>query len=195
MLLAALVGAWGCDGRKGSSKDAGASGDTMTALDVRSAALPQYSFAEGLREQRPEVAAFLVQFLETCLANDYDGYREMVSHRFRPEPRDRFEAIYSAIQSVAVESIEKLDSERVGALPSPVYRVVSDIKLDPERAVAMRGPNRKIAILVFREQGDWRIVTAPPQFQPKAAPATQPTSTAPAPATQPSYPWDQTGDD
>lgn len=194
LAIAALGLAPACDGKKSAPKGAKPPAETVTALDVRARPLPEYAFAEGLRGQYPEVSSFLVQFLETCLADDYNGYRAMVSRRFEPESRERFEAIYHAIQSVRVEKIEQVQSDRLSALPPPVYRVVSDIKLDPQRAVAMRGPNRKIAILVFREQGDWRMVTAPPQFQPKAAPASQPAEPASQPTSQPSYPWDETGD-
>ena len=186
-VAAALLG--GCD-RTTPAAPAGATTTSQPATAARRA-LPRYGFAAGLEKKYPGPCAFLVGFLETCLANDYEGYRTMVSRRFEPETRERFEAIYKAIQTVHVDSIEPVS---LPALSDEVYRVISDIKLDPTQAVSVRGPNRKIAILVLREQGKWRMVTAPPQLQPKPTPAPTPAS-APAPTSQPSYPWDQSGDD
>ncbi len=159
--------------------------------------LPHYDIPAPLQQKYPEVVGFLRRFLETCLANDYNGYRAMVSHRFEPETRDRFETMYQAIRSVSIESIEPL---KLGALPEPTYRVVSEIHLDPEHPVGQRHADRKIAILVFPE-GDpqsgspWRMVQAPPRLQP-ALKSKQPTTTAPtSQPRKPDYPWDASGDD
>lgn len=188
MTLAALIGPLGgCDRKQPANTAPGPSTQATDASKPR--VLPRYSFAPGLEHKYPGPCAFLVEFLETCLADDYQGYRDMVSRRFEPETRERFEAIYRAIQTVHVDSIEPVS---LPALSDEVYRVISDIKLDPTQAVSVRGPNRKIAILVLREQGKWRMVTAPPQLQPKPTP---PPTSAPAPASQPTYPWDAAGDD
>lgn len=153
--------------------------------------MPAYRFAEGLRAEHPQIVSFLRQFLETCLANDYSGYRKLVSRQIAPESQQRFESIYRAITSVVVERIEKLDDPR---LPEPIYRVISSVALDPESKVRLRKPNRKIAILVVHESGAWRMVPAPETLQPRAEPE-RPATTAPTPATQPAYPWDEDGDD
>lgn len=149
---------------------------------------PEYVFAEGLRDRHPEVTAFLQHFLETCLNGDYNGYRQLVSRRANPESKERFQAIYYGIRSVKVETIEPVN---VPDLPPPAYRIVSEIILDPEAKVALRGRNRKIAILAFKEEGEWRIVPAPakqqPQDAPEAANPVEPTTTAPH------YPWDEEG--
>lgn len=169
----------------------------LAELTQNTAPLPHYEIPAPLQQKYPEVVSFLRRFLETCLANDYNSYRAMVSHRWEPETRDRFEAMYQATRSVSVESIETIT---LGTLPEPTYRVVSEIHFDPEHAVGQRHSSRKVAILVFPEgdpeDGDpWRMVQAPPRLQPVLK-GRQPTTSAPAsqPAT-PDYPWDAAGDD
>lgn len=178
----------GCDRGRDARAEAAAPG----AAETPPRPLPRYAFAPGLREQYPDVAAFVVQFLETCLANDYAGYRTMVSRRFEPESPQRFAAIYNAIRAVEVHAIEPIE---LGALPAPTYRIVSAIELDPKQPVAVRGPNRKIAILVFKEEGRWVMVPAPPRLQPAPETPTSAPASGPAETTQPDYPWDEYGDD
>lgn len=153
------------------------------------AALPQRTFEPGLAEQFPEVYAFVNEFLETCLAGDYAGYRLRVSRVTTPETRERFKAIYHGIKSVHVESIEELDAARVPELPAPAYRIVSRIEFQPESRVTLRSRNRKPAILAFREGGEWRMMPAPASLQPRD-PESQP-ATDSAPSEEPTYfPWD-----
>jgi hypothetical protein len=150
---------------------------------------PQYSFAPGVRDAHPEVAAFVRTFLETCLAGDYTGYRKLVSRLGKPESKDRFQAVYYAIRSVTVESIEPIE---VREAPQPAYRVVSAIDFNPDRKVALRGGNRSIAMIVFQEDGEWRMLPAPSDLQPQGHPAA--TASAPAELPAPDMPWDQDGD-
>ncbi len=155
--------------------------------------LPSLDFPEALRTAHPEVAAFLDEFLATCLVGDYLGYRRLVSRMYEPESRERFEAIFHAIESVRVESIDQIDYPRV---PPPVYRVVSVVELSKERQVKLRRTHREVAILVFRERGQWRMAPAPASLQPREKPTASAPATASTPATTtaPSYPWDQDGD-
>lgn len=152
---------------------------------------PQYTFAAGVRDAQPEVAAFVRTFLETCLAGDYTGYRKLVSRAREPESKERFQTVYYAIRTVIVESIEPIELRDV---PRPTYLVISALDFDPDRKVALRGGKSRIAMLVFREEGDWRMVPAPSELQPQETAATA-TSSAPA-DTQPAaaYPWDEDGD-
>lgn len=151
--------------------------------------LPTFSFAPGLRAAHPEVAAFLDEFLTTCLLGDYAGYRRLVSRAFEPLSRERFEAIYRATRTVRIDSIEPVEVPRI---PPPVYCVVSHVELDPQQQARLRESQRDVAILVFREGADWRMAPAPAALQPRKQPTTQPAS---APTTSaPSYPWDEQGD-
>lgn len=151
--------------------------------------LPTLTFASELREPYPEVAAFLDEFLNTCLVGDYAGYRRLVSRAHTPESRERFEAIYQATEAVTIESIQPIDLPR---MPPPVYRVVSTVEFNPHQQVQLRETQRKVAILVFMEGGDWRMAPAPAKLQPRDQP---PPATASAPTSSvPSYPWDEEGD-
>jgi hypothetical protein len=151
--------------------------------------LPAYYIASGLRAAYPEVVAFIEEFLNTCLVGDYAGYRRLVSRAHTPESRERFEAIYQATEAVTVESIKPIDIPRI---PPPVYLAVSAVELNPQQQMKLRETHRKVAILVFKEDAEWRMAPAPADLQPKDEPPAAPTS---APTTSaPAYPWDKDGD-
>lgn len=152
---------------------------------------PTFSFAAGLREEFPEAAGFVNEFLQTCLKGDYSGYRKLVSRRREPEGLDRFTAIYHAIRVVRVESIERVPVPEVS---DAVYRVVTAAEFQPGSRVSLRARNRSVAILVFQENGQWRMAPAPAALQPDDDPETVAgpgSNTAPA---APDYPWDDDGD-
>jgi len=150
--------------------------------------LPEHDFAAGLEDEYPDVVEFVHTFLETCLAGDYSGYRQMASRRRPPESRDRFQAIYHALRSVTVSAIDELD---LPDFSGPVYRVITDVEFKPDSKVRLRQRGRAVAILVFREGGEWRMTPAPSRLQPQAE---QPLETQPTAAAAPEYPWDATGD-
>jgi hypothetical protein len=86
---------------------------------------------------------------------------------------------------VALDSIEEVN---VPDIPPPVYLVISSVTFDSEHKVALRRPNRKLAILVFQEEGEWRMGPAPPRFQPGEEMEPQISASAPA-GPEPHYPW------
>jgi hypothetical protein len=150
---------------------------------------PTYKFMPGLREEHPEVCGFVREFLETCLAGNYEDYRKLVSRAANPESKERFQAIYYAIKSVTVETIEAVE---LPGLPAAAYRVVSTVDFHPDRKVSLRaGANRDIAILVFKEEGRWRMVPAPAELQPEEE---HPATTSAPTTSAPHYPWDEDGD-
>jgi hypothetical protein len=155
---------------------------------------PEYYIADDLRDQYPEVVAFLQQFMETCLAGDYAGYRKLVSRQCDPENRDRFHAVLQAIRVLRVESIEPVELPR---LSPDAYVVVSRVEFHPESKARLRRRHDQVAILVLTEEGHWRMMPAPPEWQPtpreSTASASAPAS-EPIPTTAPSYPWDEDGD-
>lgn len=151
---------------------------------------PDYTFAEGLREEYPQIAAFMQTFLETCLAGDYGGYRRLVSHTRDPESRDRFQAVFFAIRSLLVDSVEPIDLPR---LSDEVYLVTSTVGFQPESKARLRRKNNRVAILVLKEDGQWRMLPAPSEFQPPAEEEVPTTTSAPT-TSAPSYPWDEDGD-
>lgn len=186
-LAAALLG---CD--RGASSTAAGAGADQAPPEEPTRPAPTLTFPAEIRAPYPEVSAFLDEFLNTCLGGeqeDYAAYRRLVSRAFTPESRERFEAIYHAIESVTVESIEPIEYPLI---PPPAYRVVSTVELKPERQVKLRETHRKIAILVFKEGSDWRMAPAPAQLQPQEE---EPAASASAPTTSgPAYPWDEEGD-
>jgi hypothetical protein len=147
---------------------------------------PEYHFAPELREQFPEITAFMQRFIETCAAGDYAGYRRLVSHYCDPESRDRFQAVLNGIQTLNVTSIERLDRPR---LSDEVYLVTCKLDFLPGAKVHLRRRIDAVAILVLKEIGDWRMMPAPADLQPTAEEAETPLTTTSAP----SYPWDEDG--
>lgn len=151
---------------------------------------PTYRIPPGLEDEHPDVVVFLRQFMETALANDYAGYRRLVSRAADPESRARFEKVLGALETLTVEAIEPIELPQ---LAGPAYRVISHVRLDPERKLALRrNDESRIAILVFTEEGELRMVFAPAELQPQ--PMSQPTDETQPTTTAPDYPW-QSGAD
>lgn len=183
-LVVALLLAAGCERSGGSGVG---EEDSPAAPVAPPPELPEHRFAEGLAAEYPEVTAFLREFLQTCLNGDYLGYRRLVSRYETPVSRERFEAIYHAIRYVLVESIRPLAGRTIEG--EPVYLVVSQVEVDPESRVAVRHRDPRLAILVFKEGGAWRMRPAPRELTESQPAASQPDQ----PATAPVYPWDQDG--
>ena len=178
-----------CDSER--TRPTGNPGDKYKTIVEPPDVPPTFSFAAGLREEFPEAAGFVNEFLQTCLNGDYSGYRKLVSRRREPEGLDRFTVIYHAIRAVRVESIERIPVPQVS---DAVYRVVTAAEFQPGSRVSLRARNRRVAILVFQENGHWRMAPAPAALQPDDDPETAAdpeTTTAPA---APDYPWDDDGD-
>lgn len=208
VILCALLVVPGCEkpsrpSKKDKSGDVPAASSTAPAT-LAARKLPAYRFADDALVTRfPDVAAFVRNFLETCLTGDYAAYRKLVSRNEEPQSREKFDRVYSGLSSIDVELIEVLPEEKVKALPmpagisptGPVYRVVSLVQFDPEANISLRYRSRKLAILAFEEDGQWRMRTAPSKMQPRddKAADSQPADSQPSEA-QPDYPWDLDGD-
>jgi hypothetical protein len=152
--------------------------------------LATLTFPNELRAQHPEVSRFLDDFLGAWRTGEYERYRQLVGRAHTPESRERFEAICAATEAVTVVGIEPIDSAQV---PPPVFRVVFEVEVSPEREVRPGERRRKVALLVFKELGQWRMAPAPAELQPVEEPPPPATSSAPT-TSAPSYPWDEEGD-
>jgi hypothetical protein len=176
----------GCD-RSESSPPAGTAAPPASAVEPPP--LTALTFPAEVRAPHPEISAFLDEVLGTWLAGDYEGYRRFVSRARTPESFERFEAIRDVTEALTVDSIEQVN---VPQLPSPAYRVVLSAELSKEYEARRREKRRTLAIVVFKEVGEWRMAVAPAEYQPPDAP---PPATSSAPTTSaPSYPWDEEGD-
>lgn len=147
----------------------------------------EYEFAVDLEEEYPEVVGFMRHFLETCLAGDYTGYRRLVTRRQDPESSARFERILHALRKLTVLDIQPADLPGYG---DDCFVVTNEVQFHADNPVTeRRGRRQRVAILVFKEEGAWRMGLAPSGLQPEDEPAPPPT-TEPA-TTLPSYPWDE----
>lgn len=153
---------------------------------------PEYTIPPEIRDAQPDIAKFLRAFLETCLTGDYPGYRKFVSRREQPETQDRFKRIYDAIEHLTVQRVEEV---QVAMLPAPTFVVVSSVTFVPGRTPVFGEDRREIAIIVFREEGEWRMLPAPSRFQPERRRpdgSSQPASQPDEPTVE--YPWEEYGE-
>lgn len=181
LLVAAAAPLTGCK----RQDDARQAAQTPTSAPAR---LPAYVIDPNLSSRYAEAAEFVRKFLDTCYAGDYAGYRALVGRRFTPQTQERFTAMYQALESVTVESIEPVNVPELGG---EAFVVVSQISLDASKRVALRGANRRLAIVVFREEGQWRMGPAPRRLRPDAPPTDPADSSDPEQSTY--FPWDADG--
>lgn len=174
-------------GCEGDSKEQGGRRASDEPIRVEpSASRPSYQFADGLQSRHPAVADFVTEFLNTCLAGDYSGYRSLVTKRRQPETKDRFQAIYYSIRKVTIDAIEQV---QIPDLPGETYLVQATVTLDPESRIAVRGQVRQIAILALAEDGEWRMAPAPAALQPGQA--LDAGEAGADPTSAPTYLWDE----
>ncbi|MBI5865651.1 MAG: hypothetical protein HZB38_14310 [Planctomycetes bacterium] len=168
LLVAAL--STGCESKKHKQPA------SAPAVASRPVVLPQYRFVDDtLPAKFPDAAAFVREFLETCLTGDYAAYRRLVSRHEEPQSRERFERLYANLRLIDIETIEPLKVETIAGLPWPtgvqrpdvIYLIVSSVHFDPQANISLRHRERKIAILAFAEDGVWRMRPAPSRLQPR----------------------------
>jgi hypothetical protein len=198
LILAASLAA-GCNRKPSPPKTPPATPGVSDEPLTPPAAKPDYSFAAGLEDTHPQVIGFLRTFMETALVGDYTKYRQLVVRAKDPESRARFERILNALKALRIEAIEPVE---LSGFEPPVYRVLTRVEFLPKREVTLRrGSKSRIAILVLQEQGEWRMMPAPPALQPgeddapatTSAPGEPATTSAPAEAA-PDYPWERDAD-
>ena len=197
-----LLAAAGCN--RSESKKAKKADASADAAPARPAVLPQYRFTDPTLETKfPDAAAFVREFLESCLAGDYPAYRKLVSRYEDPQRREQFDKLATNLKRIEVESIAELGEAELRAVPRPVgvdlsppaYLVISAIEFaNPDAAVALRYRNRKLAILVFREEGQWRMRPAPSKMQPREPQSGEQRVADDLGPPTPDYPWDRDGD-
>ncbi|MGE3182291.1 MAG: hypothetical protein AB7N71_11730 [Phycisphaerae bacterium] len=188
-LTAGLLAFGGCKQGKGAKANATTANGGNAVVDAHK---PEYKFAESVRVEQPEMVRFLRGFLETCMSGDYEEYRRYVSRQEQPETRDKFRKIYDAINLLTVTEIHEIEHPRY---PKPTYRVVSEAEFVEGKEPVFGEDRREIAILVFKEEGEWRIVPAPAKLQPQRHRDREENAPSSAPSeTKVDYPWESLGD-
>lgn len=180
----------GCE-RPPTPADANAPGAAVVAASDAAVASPpraEYEFPARLRDAYPQIAPLLNEMLEAVVRGDYATYRAFVARARTPESPERFELIRQALRRVRVAEIDEVDAPD---LPAPTYRVLTEFELEPTSKLALQVEPRSLAILVFREADEWRMLLAPPAFQPRRGPTTQPTTAPQSEPNLPDYPWDE----
>ncbi len=179
-----------CDD-SGASSTSNASEAQERILISNKGPRPEYTIPIELRTAEPEAAAFVDRFLSVCLGGDYTGYRRLVSRTHKAESKERFEAMYLGVKSLTVEIIEPIHPGKRSRLPAETFRVVSKLEVRPDSRLEQRGIMPRIALLIFREQGEWRMIPAPERWQPQEeAPQAVEDAYDDEPA-EPDFPWDE----
>ncbi len=176
-----VFGVVGCDRPRETGRTSGATSQSMRKTGVT------YQFTGGLREQFPEIVSVIQQFLETCLAGDYDGYRRFIATSATPDSHERFDAAFQSLQSVTIDRIEPKAAPELN-LPE-VWLVHWTAKLDPQSNLGRRKPVREVEIIVHRESSQWRLQPAPPSLRTHRATGSSPSTTSQEAA--PDYPWEE----
>ena len=145
------------------AKSGADSGHGPNQLVAPPAEMPEYSVAEGLETKHPEIVRFLNAFMHTCLAGDYDRYRDLVSRYENPETRERFQAIYHSLKRMSIIGIEALSPiERSTAC----FLITCEVEFREGKPVSRRQRARQLAFLVVEEQSVYRVRRAPGKLQP-----------------------------
>ena len=156
---------------------------------------PEYTIPIELRTAEPEAAAFVDHFLSVCLGGNYTGYRRLVSRTHKAESKERFEAMYLGVKSLTVEIIEPINPGKRSRLPAETFRVVSKLEVRPDSRLEQRGVMPRIALLIFQEQGEWRMIPAPERWQPQEELPEAVDDSGDDGPEEPDFPWDEDVDD
>jgi hypothetical protein len=134
-----------------------------------------YALPPELEQKYPEPARFVRQALETVVTGDYPAYRRLLAAARTPESEERFALIQRALRAIDVVSLEPLTNPNV---PQPAYRAVAAFEFDPASRAATKLESRRLAILIFQENGAWRLDFAVGALRAEAAGTTSaPTTT------------------
>lgn len=161
-----------------------------TTAPVRVVFLPE-ARERDIKSARFEVQQFVERFLNICAAGDYAGYRKLVSRTTTPQSEKRFSTVFYAVKQISVQAIDEIDNAR---FPESTFRVVMKVEFLPGKQAELRRNRDEVAILVFPEEGEWRMRAAPNELQPRGT-SSQPTSDESPTDTQPApeYPWEEDG--
>lgn len=151
--------------RRGESNPANpASGDAATG--ERPARLV---YTDNLHVADSAVNAFINRAMAVCAAGVYSDFRLLWSAGADPMPRDEFEQGWQAVQQIRILAVEKAlleaDTEPPVAESPVVYAIYAEVALDPMHPAARTKPNRWVALMLVREQEQWRLARAPKRMR------------------------------
>jgi hypothetical protein len=152
LAAAGITGGCKCGG--GGSADT-ATINTPTILETDpEARAPEVVFPDRLRPEDRELNGFIDKAIQVCARGDYDEFRELFSVSYAPPGRSEFTNIWHAISRLEVQHVI------TGPADSDQYYLLIGV----ERRVPDRQDrtHREVAVMVFREGGEWRI-GAPPK--------------------------------
>lgn len=176
MVIFALGTGFACDRRE----PAPSTPDSPRPTQPSSAAKPQnlLVFPIDLRVPDDSVNEFVERAMSACATGEYDSFRRLWSAQRDPLSRGEFEQGWQAVRSIRVRALQRViiaqaeatdaqsraDADRP-AEDAAVYVLLTDLSLDPQHAAGQAQPTREAALLIVREQDQWRLTRAPKQVR------------------------------
>ncbi len=111
-------------------------------------------FPAELRAEDPSVNEFILNAIQTCMAEDYEAFRLLWSGLEEPISEQEFRRGFRATRKVTILHLLQRRT-REGDI---VYIVHSLVELDPNEVPE---PERDIVLLLRKESGKWRVARAP----------------------------------
>jgi len=113
----------------------------------------------------PTVNAFVARSMRECAGGDYEQFRFLWSAREEVLPREEFDQGWQAVREIRVRKLGKVmlaaDEKEGRPEPETVYALLAEVTLDQEHPAARDEPTREVALMLVREQDEWRLAKAP----------------------------------
>ncbi len=124
-------------------------------------------FPHELHTADQSVNTFVSRAMAVCASGDYDAFRLLWSVRYDPLPRDEFELGWQAVEAIRVRALEQVLLQ-TGVTQGgnddqgeTAYVVLADVVFDPNHPAGRRESQRRVVLMMTREQDQWRLARAP----------------------------------
>lgn len=127
-------------------------------------------FPDALKVEDESVNEFLTHAMAVCSQGDYSAFRLLWSAREEPLPRDEFRRGWSAVQSIRILHLQPVKLPRSSEAEDEeslelVYAACADVQLDAEQLGRQHDPDRRVVLLIVREQDSWRLANPPRELR------------------------------
>jgi len=126
---------------------------------------PNVTFPDEARCDNPEVNNFIVEFLNSLLADDYKNYRLKVTQQREPINQETFDEAYGRVKSITVKKIARVDDPRAAKelkldnVSPPIYQVLAEVAFRGRQSLGQNQSDesmtREVMLTIFKEQNRW----------------------------------------
>ncbi|NLX13481.1 MAG: hypothetical protein GXY44_07490 [Phycisphaerales bacterium] len=115
---------------------------------------PEIHFPHELKTEDHSLNQFVMRILEICYKGDYDGFRQLFGTKYTPTSKTNFESVWMRVGTIRVVRIERHPRKE----PIECYLHAKIELREPDR---QDRTERNVVIMIFQEDGEWRLGTAP----------------------------------